>query len=83
MVAALLDINSGSLFAREAVQALGDLGRRFGVTIHGGKRAVEVVPESAECGVRFSDGTGDSLRPRTIAAAPRKQSAGAARRGRQ
>jgi glycine/D-amino acid oxidase-like deaminating enzyme len=57
VVAALLDINSGSLFAREAVQALGDVGRRFGVTIHGGKRAVEVAPESAQCGVRFSDGT--------------------------
>ena len=57
VVAALLDINSGSLFAREAVQALGDVGRRFGVTVHDRKRAVAVAPESGQCGVRFSDGT--------------------------
>jgi glycine/D-amino acid oxidase-like deaminating enzyme len=57
VVAAFLDINSGLVFAREAVLALGDVSRRFGVTVHEGKRAVEVGPTADGCGVRFADGT--------------------------
>jgi glycine/D-amino acid oxidase-like deaminating enzyme len=57
VVAALLDVNSGLLFARDAVLALADVSRHSGVTIHEGKRAAEVAPTPAGCGVRFSDGT--------------------------
>ena len=57
VVAAFLDINSGVLLARDAVLALRDLGRRFGVTVHEGKRALEVAPTAGGCGVRFSDGS--------------------------
>jgi len=57
VVAAFLDLNSGLLFARDAVLALADVSRRFGVTVHEQKRAVEVAPTAAGCGVRFSDGT--------------------------
>jgi glycine/D-amino acid oxidase-like deaminating enzyme len=57
VVAAFLDVNSGVLFAREAVLALRDVGERSGVSIHEAKRAVEVAPTPAGCGVRFSDGT--------------------------
>jgi glycine/D-amino acid oxidase-like deaminating enzyme len=57
VVAAFLDVNSGMVFARDAVLALADVSRRFGVTVHERKRAVEVAPAPAHCGVRFSDGT--------------------------
>ena len=57
VVAAFLDVNSGLLFARDVVLALGELSRRFGVTVHEGKRAVQVAPTRAGCGVRFTDGT--------------------------
>jgi len=57
VVAAFLDVNSGLVFARDAVLALADVSRRFGVTVHERKRAVEVAPTAAGCGVRFSDGT--------------------------
>jgi N-methyl-L-tryptophan oxidase len=57
VVAAFLDVNSGVLFAREAVLALRDLGQRLGVSVHEAKRAVEVAPTPAACGVGFSDGT--------------------------
>ena len=57
VVAAFLDVNSGLLLARDAVLALGDLSRRLGVTVHEGKRALEVAPTDAGCGVRFADGT--------------------------
>jgi glycine/D-amino acid oxidase-like deaminating enzyme len=57
VVAAFLDVNSGMVFAREAVLALADVSRQFGVTIHERKRAIEVAPTAAGCGVRFSDGT--------------------------
>ena len=57
VVAAFLDVNSGMVFARDAVLALADVSRRFGVTVHERKRAVEVAPTAAGCGVRFSDGT--------------------------
>jgi glycine/D-amino acid oxidase-like deaminating enzyme len=57
VVAAFLDINSGVLFAREAVLALREVGQRLGVSVHEAKRAVEVAPTPGGCGVRFSDGT--------------------------
>jgi glycine/D-amino acid oxidase-like deaminating enzyme len=57
VVAAFLDVNSGLLLARDAVLSLGDLGRRFGVAVHEGKRALEVAPTPGGCGVRFADGT--------------------------
>jgi sarcosine oxidase len=57
VVAALLDVNSGLLLARDVVLALHDLGRRFGVTVHEGKRAVDVAPTDGGCGVRFDDAT--------------------------
>ena len=57
VIAAFFDVNSGLVFARDAVMALADVSRRFGVTIHERKRAVEVAPTAAGCGVRFSDGT--------------------------
>src|SRR5205085_7624493 len=57
VVAAFLDVNSGLVFAREAVVALGDVGHRLGVSVHDAKRAMEVAPMPAGCGVRFSDGT--------------------------
>jgi glycine/D-amino acid oxidase-like deaminating enzyme len=57
VVAALLDVNSGVLFAREVVLALRDVAQRLGVFVHEGKRVLEVTPTSAGCGVRFGDGT--------------------------
>jgi N-methyl-L-tryptophan oxidase len=57
VVAAFLDINSGVLFAREAVLALRDVGQRLGVSVHEAKRAVEVAPTPVGCSVRFSDRT--------------------------
>jgi glycine/D-amino acid oxidase-like deaminating enzyme len=57
VMAAFLDVNSGLLLARDAVLALGELSRRSGVAVHDGKRALEVLPTAAGCGVRFSDGT--------------------------
>jgi len=57
VIAAFLDVNSGLLFAREAVLALRDLAQRLGVSVHEAKRAVEVAPTPAGCGVRFGDGT--------------------------
>ncbi len=57
VVAAFLDVNSGLVLAREAVLALSEVSRRFGVRVHEAKRAVEVVPSAGLCGVRFSDGT--------------------------
>jgi glycine/D-amino acid oxidase-like deaminating enzyme len=57
VMAAFLDINSGLLLARDAVLSLCDLSRGLGVTVHEGKRVVEVAPTAAGCGVRFHDGT--------------------------
>src|SRR5207247_971186 len=57
VVAAFLDVNSGLVFARAAVAALGEVSQRLGVTVHESRRAVEVVPSDGGCGVRFSDGT--------------------------
>lgn len=57
VVAAFLDINSGILFAREAVLALRDVAQRSGVCVHEAKRVLEVAPTPGGCGVRFGDGT--------------------------
>jgi glycine/D-amino acid oxidase-like deaminating enzyme len=57
VVAALWDVNSALLFAREVLLALDDVSRRLGVTVYERKRAVEVAPTPAGCAVRFADGT--------------------------
>jgi glycine/D-amino acid oxidase-like deaminating enzyme len=57
VVAAFLDVNSGVVFAREAVLVLRDVAQRVGVRVHEGKRVLEVAPTPVGCGVRFSDGT--------------------------
>src|SRR5438105_4893476 len=49
VVAAFLDINSGLVFAREAVLALRDVDQRWGVTVHEAKRAVDVSATGAGC----------------------------------
>lgn len=60
VVAAFLDINSGVLFAREAVLALRDVGQRLGVSVHEAKRAVEVAPTPA--GAAYASATARASR---------------------
>jgi glycine/D-amino acid oxidase-like deaminating enzyme len=57
VIAALYDINSGLLHARDAVLALAATSRRLGVAIHERKRAMDLTPGADGCGVSFADGT--------------------------